>query len=195
MKWVAVLSFAAAACGSDGVSSNETAQRAYVGLDRSVGRAIQLGFDGFNSATGASVTAQMANGEAGGVLTVTGMVDQGASVNKGMRLASQMVDYSDGKVTVNGKTLTITYNTASDPAGDPALQMMLKNIPTGTIDGMLMGTYHMTGDLQGDVTLDLTFNGTLMQGPAGSVVRVPGSTTVTGTATSGSGVFTVMVTI
>ena len=135
----------------------------------------------------------MASGDVAGVLTVTGQVDQGSSANKGMRLDCQLVAYTDGTVMVNGKSVNITYSTDTDVTAQPALQMMLKNIPTGTLDGTLMGTYHMTGDLTGDVMLDLTFNGTLMAGPAGAVVRVPGSTSVTGTATSGSGTYDVMV--
>ena len=38
-----------AACGND-VSSTEDAKNAYLGLDPSVDRAIQLGFDGYNLA-------------------------------------------------------------------------------------------------------------------------------------------------
>ena len=191
MKILALL--CVAACGGDTVSSTETAQRAYLGLDKSVGKAITLGFDGFNSATSANITPQMVNGDVGGVLTVTGQVDQGMSANKGMRLNSQMVAYNDGTVMLDGKTVNITYSTDSDITAQPSLQMMLMGIPTGTISGTLQGTYHMTGDLKGDVTLDLMFNGMLMQGPAGSVVRVPGSTSITGTATSGSGTYDVTV--
>jgi hypothetical protein len=73
--------------------------------------------------------------------------------------------------------------------------MMLKNIPTGTLGGTLMGTYHLTGDIKGDALLDLTFSGTLMSGPNNTVVRVPGTTHVTGTATSGSGMYMVDLTI
>src|SRR5690349_15708232 len=152
-----------AACGGDTVSSTETAQRAYLGLDKSVGKAITLGFDGFNSATSANITPQMVNGDVGGVLTVTGQVDQGMSANKGMRLNCQMVAYNDGTVMLNGKTVNITYSTDSDVTAQPSLQMMLMGIPTGTIDGTLQGTYHMTGDLSGDLKRDLAFDGIPMQ--------------------------------
>jgi len=73
--------------------------------------------------------------------------------------------------------------------------MMLTNIPTGTLGGSLMGDYHLSGDIDGDVTLDLTFTGTLMAGSGSTVVRVPGSTHVTGTATSGDGVYMVDISI
>src|SRR5437764_6620817 len=179
MRILACVWLALTACGSDGVSSAETAQRAYLGLDRSIGKAINLGFDGFNSATNANITPQMKNGEIGGVLTVTGQVDQGSSANKGMRLNCQLVAYSDGTVTLNGKSVTIRYSTDSDVASQPSLQMMMMGIPTGAIHGTLSGMYHMTGDLEGDVTLDLTFDGMLMAAPAASMQRVPGSTSVT----------------
>ncbi|MBV8761022.1 MAG: hypothetical protein JO257_27250 [Deltaproteobacteria bacterium] len=73
--------------------------------------------------------------------------------------------------------------------------MSLKNIPSGTLTGTLMGTYHLTGDIKADVLLDLTFSGTLMSGGNNTVVRVPGSTHVTGTAMSGNGLYMVDVTI
>jgi hypothetical protein len=47
----------------------------------------------------------------------------------------------------------------------------------------------------GDVTLNLTFTGHLEAGPGNTVVRTAGSTTITGTATSSSGTYNVMVTL
>jgi hypothetical protein len=76
----------------------------------------------------------------------------------------------------------------------PALDMSLKNIPTGTLTGTLVGTFHMSGDLSGRVDLNLSFTGTLTSiadGGAGGVARQPGTVHVTGTATSPSGVYTV----
>jgi hypothetical protein len=54
----------------------------------------------------------------------------------------------------------------------------------------------MTGDLEGEAVLDLSFSGAL-QPVAGTddVERVPGSTTVTGTVTSGDGVYVVDITL
>ena len=72
---------------------------------------------------------------------------------------------------------------------------MLKGIPTGTVDGTLVGTYHLTGDLKGDVALDLTISGHLADGGGGKVIRSSGTTTVSGTATQGNGVYQVQLTL
>lgn len=183
------------ACTNDSVSSDEQAKRAYLGLDKSIGKSITLGFAGFNAASSANISPQMTTGDGGGTLTITGQVDQGSSPNKGMRLYVGMAAYTDGKITVDGADVNITYATSTDPTMQPFLSMMLKGIPTGTVDGTLAGTYHMTGDLVGDVMLNLTFTGHLEAGPSNTVVRTPGMTTVTGTATASSGTYTVMVTL
>lgn len=183
-----------AACGSDSVDSDETARRAYLGLDPSVGQAIQLGFDGFNSASSANIAPQMDVGTADGTITVTGQVDQGSSDNKGMRLQVALAGYDDGPFPISDKvTLEVAYDT--DEASPPELDLQLKNIPTGTLDGTLVGTYHMTGDVEGDVDLDLTISGALMDDGAGGVERATGTTHVTGTAISGDGTFDVDVTL
>jgi hypothetical protein len=51
----------------------------------------------------------------------------------------------------------------------------------------------MSGDLSGPVTLSLAFNGQL-QSVGGMVERQPGTTTITGTATSSAGTYNVNVT-
>jgi hypothetical protein len=200
MKHLFMLCLVLGACGGDdGISSDEQARRAYLGLDGSVSKSINLGFDGFNAASSANIDPQMTTGDAmpGGTLTITGQVHQGSSDNKGMRLFVGMVAYTDGPIEINDDhdTITVTYDTSMTQAEQPALDMQLKSIPTGTLDGTLMGDYHLSGDLDGDVTLDLTFTGTLMSGSNNTVVRVPGSTHVTGTATSGDGVYMVDLTI
>jgi hypothetical protein len=129
------------------------------------------------------------------MLTVTGQVDQGESANKGMRLYVGMTGYSDGKITIDDEDIDVTYDTSTDPASQPYLQIMLMNLPTGTLTGSLTGTYHMAGDLEGDVTLDLTFTGQLQAGANDTVERTPGTTTITGTATSDDGTYDVMVTL
>jgi len=108
-----------------------------------------------------------------------------------------MVDYNDGKFTVDGddKEIDITYNTNVDPLMQPALTLSLKGIPTGTIDGTLIGDYDMTGDIDGTATLNLVITGTMMDDGTGKVVRTPGTTHVTGTAVSGDGTFDVDVTL
>ena len=206
MRKLVLLCIVLGACSSDdGISSDEQARRAYLGLDGSIAKSITLGFDGFNAASSANIMPQMANGDAspGGTLTITGQVDQGSSANKGMRLYVGMVAYTDGPIKINdkGDTIKVTYDTSTTQTDQPYLQMMLKNIPTGTLDGSLTsggtmtGVYHLSGDIKGDVSLDLTFTGTLMAGPNNTVVRVPGSTHVTGAATSGDGMYTVDLTI
>jgi len=193
MRYLLLLCFVLAACSSDSVSSDEQARRAYLGIDPSIAKSITLGFDGFNTASSANISPQMVAGTASGTLTITGQVDQGSSANKGMRLLVGMVMYTDGPIMIDdkGHTISVTYATDADPTTQPALGMMLKNIPTGTLDGTLMGTYHLTGDIKGDVTLDLTFTGALMAGSNNTVVRVPGTTHVTGAATSGDGMYMV----
>ena len=200
MKHIFMLCLVLGACGGDdGISSDEQARRAYLGLDGSVAKSITLGFDGFNAASSANIDPQMTTGDAmpGGTLTITGQVDQGASNNKGMRLYVGMVGYTDGPFEIDDdhNTISVTYDTSMTQLEQPYLQMMLTNIPTGTLDGSLMGDYHLSGDLDADVTLDLTFTGTLMSGSNNTVVRVPGSTHVTGTATSGDGMYAVDLTI
>jgi hypothetical protein len=193
--WLAVL--ALGACTSDSVSSDEQARRAYLGLDSSISQSMQLGFDGFNSANSANISPQTGSGSGAGTITITGQVDQGSSANKGMRLLVGMAGYSPGKIDVgNGETVTVTYATDPSPATQPALTLSLKGIPNGTLTGTLVGTYHLTGDLTGDVLLSLTFAGSLRAGMgSATVARVPGTTTVTGTAVSGGGTYNVMLSI
>ncbi len=174
-----------AACG-DNVSSTEDARKAYLGLDPSVDKAISLGFEGFNtSSNGANISPQTADGGISGTMTVTGLVDQGSSSNKNMNLDEALSNYSD-----DGK---LTYKT--DAAALPALDISLKNFPDGTLDGTLTGSFIMSGDLSGQVSLALTFTGQTQAGPtAGTVLRKPGTTHITGTATSPAGTYNVDVT-
>lgn len=171
------------ACGNN-VSSDEQARRAYLGLDASIDKAIQLGFDGFNSASSANISPQNGVGAKSGTITITGQVDQGSGANKGMRLSEAMANYSDDGL--------LFYSTSSSAL--PALTMQLKGIPTGTLSGSLVGTYNMTGDLSGDVMLNIAFNGTLQAGSGTTVSRKPGTTVITGTATSAGGTYQVNVT-
>jgi hypothetical protein len=189
-----VAGLAVVSCGSsssssgpnDGVQSADDAKAAYLGLDASVDKAITLGFAGYNSASSANIAPQTANGDKTGTLTVAGQVDQGASANKGMRLTIAMTTYSD-----DGK---ITYDTTA--ASVPALMMQLKGIPNGTLSGSLNGAFATSGTLKGSVTLSLTFTATLqpVPGDATKVQRAPGSTHITGVATSGSSSFNVDIT-
>lgn len=172
------------ACGGS-VSSDEQARRAYLGLDKSIEKSLQLGFAGFNAASSANITPQSTNGDETGTLIISGQVDQGSSANKGMRLRVGMTDYSDGEVTIEDETVAIAYSTPEDVNVQPALNLSLRNIPNGTFDGTLIGGFDMTGDLEGRVTLNLTMSGQIEDDGTGKVRRKAGSTTVTGTATAG----------
>jgi hypothetical protein len=188
-----------AACSDDkAIDSNEAARRFYLGLDASIEKSLNLGFDGFNSASSANIAPQVTTGVATGMLTITGQVDQGASANKEMRLYVGMVDYSDGvfvvRVDDEDVMVDLTYATSAVQTEQPYLHLALRDVPTGTFTGELTGTYHVAGDLSGDVTLNLTMAGHLMDGGNGVVGRVAGSTMVMGTATSGDGVYTVSLT-
>jgi len=174
----------AAGCGNGSVHSDADAQKAYLGLDASIDKAINLGFEGFNAASSANIPTQMTTGTVKGTLVVTGQVDQGASNNKTMRLDTAYTMYTD-----DGK---VTYDTMMSAL--PLLSMDLKNIPSGTLDGTFAGAFTMTGDLHNTVTLSLTFTGNLMSGSNNTVVRVPGSTHITGTAVSDYGTYNVDVT-
>jgi hypothetical protein len=184
LRTLAILALATSGCGN-GVSSNDDARKAYLSLDPSVDKAITLGFDGFNSASSANISPQMAAGTKSGSLTVTGQVDQGSSSNKTMRLQEAMVNYSDDGL--------IAYATSS---ALPALNMDLKSIPNGTVSGTLAGTFIMTGQESGSLDMNLSFTGDLQPDPmdATKVERKPGTTHITGTATSGAGTYQVDVT-
>ena len=194
LRWVVAL--LVVSCGSGGqVSSEEQARRAYLGLDKAVGKGMQLGFDGFNSASSANISPQTADGGKSGTMTVTGQVDQGSSANKGMRLKVGLSNYSDGDVVLDGGTnVAIAYATP-DGGTLAALDLALKNIPSGTFSGTMLGDFEMSGGLTGTVKLDLAMAGDIEDGGAGKVQRKVGTTTVTGKATSGTGAFVVNLTL
>ena len=179
----AIAALGLAGCGGDGVSSAEDAEAAYRGLDSSIDQAIQLGFDGFNSASSASISPQTGKGTSSGTMTISGKVDQGSSSNKTMSLTEALATYSnDGK---------LTYDTGD--SGLATIDMKLSKIPTGTVAGTLAGAYTMSGDLKGTVTLHLSFAGDLQASAADAtkVERKPGTTHITGTAESDYGIFDV----
>jgi hypothetical protein len=185
-------------CGG-GVNSDEQARRAYLGLDRSIGKSLQLGFDGFNLAQSANISPQTTAGDATGTLTITGQVDQGNSANKGMRLRVGMVDYSEGPVALtlgDNNYIEVTYQTRQDNVDlQPFLQLKLNNILNGDFTGTLDGTYQMSGDVSGEVTLNLTMDGPIQDDGTGQVMRTPSATHVFGTATAGPGMYTIDITL
>src|SRR5260370_15529148 len=180
---VFLVALVVAGCGS-GVNSTADAQKAYIGLDASVDKAITLGFNGFNSATSANISPQSTSGTVSGTMTVTGQVDQGTSSNKGMRLNDSLTNYSD-----NGQIAYVT-----DTSALPSLTINLRNIPNGTLVGSLNGAFTMSGAETGAITLALTFTGNIQAGPNNTVVRATATTHITGTATSPSGTYNVDVT-
>lgn len=192
MKQFAFMILALAACSDgDDLDSNEEARRAYLGMDNSIEKSLQLGFAGFNAANSANIDPQAGIGDEAGTLTITGQVDQGASANKGMRLRVGMVDYTDGLIVIHEEgeddiELAITYDTDADATLQPALDLSLRNIPDGTFTGTLVGAYSMDGDIDGKIDLNLAFTGKLMSAGQGTT-RVLGMTHVTGTATNGGG--------
>lgn len=184
--FIALFGIVVAGCGNGSVHSDADAQKAYLGLDPSVDKAINLGFAGFNAATSANIPMQMTTGTVKGTLTVTGQVDQGASSNKTMRLATAYAGYQDDAM------INVVYDT--NAASLPMLNMDLMMIPTGTLTGTFTGSFTMTGDLKNTVTLDLSFTGMLQAGANMTVERKPGTTHITGTAVSDYGTYTVDVT-
>jgi len=184
---IAFVLVAATGCGNnDSVNSNEEARRAYLGLDKSVSKSLALGFMGYNAATSANIPTEMMAGDLSGTLAIGGHVDQGNPSQISMGLSSTMTMYSDGKIVVDDKNDTITVTYATDSATPPSLSLKLNASAGNTVSGSLDGDYVMSGDLKGTVTLNLTINGTF-SGTAPNVMRVVGSTTVTGTAVNSSG--------
>jgi hypothetical protein len=193
-----VLSLALGGCAGDdddsGLGSEDEARRAYLGLDASIEKSLNLGMDGFNAASNANIPPQMGMGDVTGTIVIDGQVDQGASDNKGMRLSVTLDQYSDGPVErVDDEDIEITYFTIDGNL--PALTLSLRNIPDGTLDGTLVGTYEMEGDIEGTATLDLAISGPIEDDGSGGITRTIGQTHVTGHATSGDATYDVDVTL
>ncbi|MDC0672187.1 hypothetical protein [Nannocystis radixulma] len=172
---------------NDGVADPDAARRAYLGLDRAVDRMIKLGFDGFNAASNANIPEQMEAGDLSGTMVVGGKVDQGSSDNKGMDLEVALTDYSDGPIE---DMFDVAYD------GGPALlDLKLRDLPAGTLEGTFTGEFAMTGELAGVVALDLDISGETEEAPDGTIRRKAGTIHVVGTATSDYGVFEIDVSL
>src|SRR5687768_13934921 len=61
------------------LGSVEDARRAYLGLDESIEKTLDLGMLGFNAASSANIPTQNGEGDVSGTITIDGQVDQGAS--------------------------------------------------------------------------------------------------------------------
>lgn len=176
-----------ASCSSGNVNDEEAARRAYLGLDRAVDRALELGFAGYNAATNANIPEQSAPGDESGTMSVGGQVDQGNSDNKGMRLEVTLSeDYSDGPVE---DELSIVYN-----GGPLAVDLNMMGLPDAALTGSFTGTVVMTGDLMGEVDLDLSITGETEE-VDGIIQRKAGTVRVVGTASSDYGEFDVDVSL
>jgi hypothetical protein len=182
-------------CAEDeGLGSEEDARRAYLGLDLSIEKTLDLGMAGFNAASNANIPTQSGEGDVAGTIVVDGQVDQGSSDNKGMRLTVALEGYSDGVIErVDDEDVEITYDTYPDDL--PDVTLTLRDIPDGTLEGTLIGTYEMHGSIEGTATLDLTISGPIEDDGAGGVSRTVGETHVTGVARSGDYAYDVDVTI
>jgi hypothetical protein len=188
--------FVGCAEDDEGVGSDEEARRAYLGLDQSIEKSLNLGMDGFNAASSANIPDQNGTGEETGTIVISGQVDQGASANKNMRLYVLLDEYSDGPIPVEDEEdedVEITYYT--DSGDQPFLELKLRDIPDGTFVGTLVGEYEMEGDLTGTVHLDLMMDGLIHDPGDGTVARTPGMTHVTGVAHAGDGTYHVDVTL
>lgn len=178
-----------AACSSDkSVNSDQQAQQAFAGLNKSISKSLALAFAGYDAASNANIPSEMDKGDVSGTITITGQVDKGNISQLSMNLTQAMAMYSDGTVTWDPPKMdmvTITYDTSAD-ATKPSLSLKLNASAGNTLTGKLMGEYTMSGDLKGTVTLDVTMSGTF-SGSGNAIVRVVGSTHVTGTAMNSSG--------
>lgn len=178
-------------CGggpSGAVDDPVSAELSYLGLDRAIDRAIDLGFDGFNASnSGANIPEQMDAGELSGAMVVSGKVDSGSSDNKNMTLDVTLTDYSD--VVLAGDRMVVYEG------GPAVLDLSFKGLPNATFSGTLSGSFAMTGDLAGGVTLDLQLTGETEAGPGDIIVRKVGTIRVVGTASSDYGVYDVDVSL
>ena len=194
---IVILGLSTTGCGDgDDIDSDTEARWAYLGLDRAIDRAINLGFDGFNAASSANIPTQSGIGDVDGTMDVDGQVDQGASANKEMRLLLTLVAYTDDVVDDpvtedDTEELVLIYDTIEDTP--PALDMSLRDIPDGTFTGSLVGDIVVGGDLDATGTFNLALSGSIQEDPAnaGEIIREPGTLLITGTVTSGDGEYVV----
>ena len=189
---------AAAGCDCGGVNSEESARIAYLGMDTVIVRSLAMGFDGFGAGDSANIPEQTADADESGTIVVNGQVDQGNSDNKGFRLDVALTEFSEGPIddpeTDEVEEFAILYSTAEGAPID--CDMQLRDFPDGTLEnGTFVGTVQMTGDIEGEVDVSLTFSGLTDPDENNNTVREVGSTTVTGTATSGAGTFDIDTTI
>lgn len=196
MRFTIALVVVIAGCGG-GVNSDREAELAYIGLDGSIERALDLGMLGFSQADSANIPGQQDVGDVSGTIEVTGQADQGSSDNKGLRLDVALAQYADvedlDRDHDDDDDLFATYSTAE---GAPLYaDLKLRDIPEGTYEGTYSGDVLLDGDLAGVLTLSLTLTGGLTSDGGAGVTRVAAGSTVRGTVTNeGGGVYEVDIT-
>jgi hypothetical protein len=183
------------ACKGGAVNSDREAEAAALGLEGAIERALALGFDGFAAASSANIPEQTGSGDLSGTMVVSGQVDQGNSDNKGMRLDVALDDYADVETIETDEIDAIAVAYATAEASPATFDLSLRDIPDGTLTGSITGTFLLSGDLEGELSLTLSLDGVIVPDGAGTV-REEGTTTVTGTATnSGGGTYEVDTTL
>ncbi|MCB9679026.1 MAG: hypothetical protein H6737_28250 [Alphaproteobacteria bacterium] len=179
------------ACKGGVVNSDREAEAAAIGLEGAIERALGLGFDGFAAASSANIPTQTGSGDLSGTMTVSGQVDQGNSDNKGMRLDVALDDYADVETIETDEIDAVQVAYDTDDAALPRFDLSLRDIPDGTMTGTVTGTFLLSGDLEGELSLSLALDGIIVPDGDGTM-REEGTTSVTGTATnSGGGTFDV----
>ncbi len=177
---VVVLVAAAAGCSDSPSSVSPEAQTAYLGIDDSIGRAIDSALFGVNTSMTENLDPRSVPGLKQGQVVVLGQVDQGTAAAKSLRVDTDYTGFSDDG--------TVIYDT--NPASPPLLALELHSVPYGTLTGTFLGVFTLSGALTGTMTVNLTFDGQLQ--PAGNnVERVLYSTQVSGTAVSAYGSYVV----
>ncbi len=192
MRPMYLLPLALLGCG--GVDDPASAERAYLGLDLAIERAMNLGMAGFNEASSANIADQQAEGDVSGTMVVGGQVDQGTSPNKQLRLIVTLVDYADVvDLDQDGDADDVDFVYDTETNQPLALDLSLRDIPDGTFDGTFAGSAWVDGDLRGEVVFDLDIDGDLEEHPdvVGDLRRVDGTTAITGTVSSRYGVYAV----
>ncbi|HEX6835349.1 MAG TPA: hypothetical protein VF334_02195 [Polyangia bacterium] len=174
----------AAACGcnnGEAPTINTQAMEAYLGMDSSIEKALDLAFVGMNSAATANIAPETIGGDAKGKLVVMGQVDQGTSSSKTIRVDAVYNGYSD-----DGDTFY-----ATDAAAPPLLALELTQLPYGALSGTFLGVFTMSGLFVGPLTVELKLDGQLQPAGTTGVARVMYSTRIHGTAVSDYGSYAV----
>jgi hypothetical protein len=181
LAFVLVFVAAAAGCSSTDNTANSEAMEAYLGLDSSVEKALDLAFVGINNAVTENIGPGTLGGDAKGTLVVAGQIDQGTGLTKTVRVDASYNGYSDDGAAI--------YTT--DPASPPLLTLEV-SYQDGSLTGRYLGQFTMSGALAGPLTLDIAINGYVQSaGKTGGIERAPYSTQIHGTAVSDYGSYLV----